>query len=235
MEGEVRFRRGKWRVSDTGSVISNQINCDMLAAFLERNYSGNGNSSVLDLGAGAKPYAPMYETYFSENTEVDVPHGSHDMSGIDVFASADALPLSDESFDCVICTEVLEHCQHPQAVMKEIARVLKPDGRACLTTPFYQQLHEVPYDFYRYTPWALEGFAKDAGLKVESITPRGGYVAVALRILLVPVVKLMKRLPFSRPLRWLMVTLPQKLYLAFRRGGQTYFPLGYVTELRKPR
>ena len=39
------------------------------------------------------------------------------------------------SFDCVICTEVLEHTRDPAAVLAEIARVLKPSGRAVITVP----------------------------------------------------------------------------------------------------
>ena len=45
-----------------------------------------------------------------------------------VRASADALPFADEFFDGIICTDVLVHVPDPQAVISEIARVLKPNG-----------------------------------------------------------------------------------------------------------
>lgn len=46
------------------------------------------------------------------------------------FIEADAhkLPFSDQSFDLIICTEVLEHVQDPKGVLQEIKRVLKPGG-----------------------------------------------------------------------------------------------------------
>ena len=43
-------------------------------------------------------------------------------------ASADALPFPDAYFDGIICTDVLVHVPDPQAVICEIARVLKPNG-----------------------------------------------------------------------------------------------------------
>lgn len=50
------------------------------------------------------------------------------------FRKADAhkLPFKDESFDLVICTEVLEHVINPQGVIAEIKRVLKKDGIAII-------------------------------------------------------------------------------------------------------
>lgn len=41
------------------------------------------------------------------------------------------------SFDQVLCSEVLEHCLRPISVFAGIAHVLKPGGRALLTTPNY--------------------------------------------------------------------------------------------------
>lgn len=54
-----------------------------------------------------------------------------------VHGSADALPFEDDSVDCVICSEVLEHVPENlrASVMTEIARVLKPGGRFIMTVP----------------------------------------------------------------------------------------------------
>lgn len=45
------------------------------------------------------------------------------------------LPYSDASFDLVTCSEVLEHVENYRAVLREIRRVLKPDGVMVVTTP----------------------------------------------------------------------------------------------------
>lgn len=45
------------------------------------------------------------------------------------------LPFDDESFDCVICTEVLEHVYSPYKALDEIHRILKPKGSLILSVP----------------------------------------------------------------------------------------------------
>jgi SAM-dependent methyltransferase len=45
------------------------------------------------------------------------------------------LPFSDHSFDVVICSEVLEHIHDYLSVMKEIRRVLKPNGKLAISIP----------------------------------------------------------------------------------------------------
>lgn len=50
-------------------------------------------------------------------------------------ADALALPFADNSFDKVICSEVLEHIPDYQGVLAEINRVLKPDGLLAVSVP----------------------------------------------------------------------------------------------------
>ncbi len=52
-------------------------------------------------------------------------------------ANADALnlPFADNSFDKIICSEVLEHIPDYQAVLVEIERILKPGGLFCASVP----------------------------------------------------------------------------------------------------
>jgi SAM-dependent methyltransferase len=50
-------------------------------------------------------------------------------------ASAYELPFSDESFDCVILSEVLEHLHEDRRALAEIGRVLKPGGTLALSVP----------------------------------------------------------------------------------------------------
>jgi ubiquinone/menaquinone biosynthesis C-methylase UbiE len=50
-------------------------------------------------------------------------------------ADAERLPFGDAFFDLVICTNSFHHYQHPQEVLREIHRVLKPGGSVCITDP----------------------------------------------------------------------------------------------------
>ena len=50
-------------------------------------------------------------------------------------ASALQLPFADNSFDKVICSEVLEHIPDYEGALKEIQRILKPGGLFCASVP----------------------------------------------------------------------------------------------------
>ena len=60
--------------------------------------------------------------------------------------SAYSLPFSDDSFDLVVCSEVLEHLHDYKDAIKEINRVLKPGG---------QFLASVPAEFPETICWLL--------------------------------------------------------------------------------
>jgi len=53
------------------------------------------------------------------------------------FQQADAtnINLPNDSYDLILCSEVLEHIPHPEECIAEIQRLLKPDGVAVITTP----------------------------------------------------------------------------------------------------
>jgi len=45
------------------------------------------------------------------------------------------LPFADQSFDLIVCSEVLEHIPNYEAALKEVARVLKPGGQLVISVP----------------------------------------------------------------------------------------------------
>jgi SAM-dependent methyltransferase len=52
-------------------------------------------------------------------------------------ASGFTLPFRDESFPCVLCSQVIEHVPKESPILSELVRVLKPGGRLVLGTPDY--------------------------------------------------------------------------------------------------
>ncbi|MBZ4036569.1 class I SAM-dependent methyltransferase [Flavobacterium sp. 17A] len=135
---------------------------------------------VLDSGCGSMPYKQI----ILENRKVESYVGldidtSLNYEGIkpDFLWDGVTMPFENESFDVVISTEVLEHVPNPDAYLSEVRRVLKPGGIFFFTVPFLMSLHEVPHDYYRYTPYALEMIFKRNGFTSTQIVPQGGYNA----------------------------------------------------------
>ncbi len=109
---------------------------------------------LLDIGSGDAPYRELFEhvDYVSHDWENSIHPGARQA---DLVGSAESLPVEAEAFDAVLLTQVLEHVPEPAAVLAEIWRVLVPGGSLFMTAPLNWELHEMPYDFYRYTSEGL--------------------------------------------------------------------------------
>lgn len=62
-----------------------------------------------------------------------------------IVASASELPFKDETFDIVLCTEVIEHLENQKEALAEIFRALKKGGVLVLTTP--NRIYKPLFDF----------------------------------------------------------------------------------------
>lgn len=131
---------------------------------------------VLDAGAGTAPYADVFKHLTYETADYAGTEGK-DYSHIDYACDIVSIPVENECFDLVWCSQTLEHCRDPLAVLQEFYRVLRPGGEAWLTAPFYYEEHEKPWDFYRFTRFAWQHFADVVGFDVIEIEPLEGYYA----------------------------------------------------------
>lgn len=135
---------------------------------------------VLDIGAAdrwlAKSLHPEAR-YFA----LDYPTTAVHRYGTrpDVYADAANLPIATASIDAVVCLETLEHVAELELALAEIARVLKPDGRAFLSMPFLYPIHDAPHDHTRLTEHGWNIHLARAGLRLVTIEPRGSALDVA--------------------------------------------------------
>jgi SAM-dependent methyltransferase len=139
--------------------------------------------SVIDVGAGTKPYLRMINTrttrYCAQDlTPTETNKVGVEQARVDFVSSAERMPLPDDSFDYAICTDVLEHVISPSNVMKEISRILKPGGKAIVTVPMICGEHQQPWHFQNFTRYGMAQLSYESGLVMESISPRGGYGSV---------------------------------------------------------
>jgi SAM-dependent methyltransferase len=63
--------------------------------------------------------------------------------------------IPDESFDVVLCTEVLEHTLNPFGAAKELFRIVRKGGVVCASTPFNFRIHGPLPDCWRFTEHGL--------------------------------------------------------------------------------
>ncbi len=137
---------------------------------------------MLDIGCGYKPYRHLFLPYVDKHIGIDIPVTIHGLEALDIAGTALALPFANDSFDTVLATEVLEHVFMPERMLGEIGRVLRPGGVLILSTPLHEPLHELPYDFFRYTHISLRSLLEQSGFSVRTIERRGGPVVVLVHL-----------------------------------------------------
>jgi SAM-dependent methyltransferase len=125
---------------------------------------------VLDVGSGKhNRYQELFDC--DEYIRMDVVEGED----VDVVGSADSIPFNNESFDSVVSTQVFEHLKFPERAVKEIHRVLKRWGCALITVPQYNELHEEPYDYWRFTKFGICELFERNGFKIIRHAQLGGF------------------------------------------------------------
>lgn len=74
----------------------------------------------------------------------------------------DPLPLPDQSFDVIICMEVVAHLENPRALFREFSRLLHPNGALVLTTPNQESIRALSGLFFGGHFAAFRGIAYPA-------------------------------------------------------------------------
>jgi len=104
---------------------------------------------ILDVGCGSKPYRHLFGPT-EEYLGLDIYAGPE----VDIIAEPDKpWPIPDHCFDVIFASQVLEHVENLDDILKEMNRVLKVGGHLIMTFPFLYNEHGVPYDFRRFTKY----------------------------------------------------------------------------------
>jgi SAM-dependent methyltransferase len=191
---------------------------------------------LADLGCGKVPLYANYRSLVDEVVCVDWAGSPHGGLHLDLEADlGEALPFPDACFDTLVLSDVLEHVPHPEALWREMARLLAPGGHVLLNVPFLYGLHEVPHDYGRYTEFALRRFAEQAGFEVRELTVVGGLLHVLADLLAkplahVPLLGAPLALLVQAPVAWLDRTAAGRRWAA---TSGTRFPLGYFMVARR--
>ena len=105
-------------------------------------------NSILDVGCGngwvAKEFLPKGKQVYSLDISVTNPDKAKKLypneKHFGVAADSFHLPFSNDSFDCVIASEIIEHVFDPAEFVKELFRVVKKGGSLVITTPYKEKI-----------------------------------------------------------------------------------------------
>lgn len=233
------LRGGQLRASrDSSEVgVASRLIADRVAAVYGKYLPKFARGRLLDLGCGKVPLFLAYRDHVDDVTCVDWGSGLHDTVYLDVEQDiSEELPFADGDFDTIILSDVLEHIAEPTKVWSQLARLLGPDGYLLLNVPYYYPIHEEPYDYYRYTEFALRRFATDAGLDLVILEPLGGSPEILADLM----AKNVAALPIVGP--WLAALVQAAASLLTKTGPgmklsaktAKWFPLGYFLVAQKP-
>ncbi len=139
---------------------------DMVYEYIPKYLKGR----TLDVGAGNMKYKEFIEQHCNEYLTLDI------QGDVDYIASADNMPIKNNSFDSILSFQMFEHVEKPKEIVSEMYRILRNNGVAIVTVPFMCPEHADPYDFQRYTPNGLVALFDYKNFEVvESMKYTGPY------------------------------------------------------------
>lgn len=219
--------------------IASRLISDLTAELYQKHFPTHCRGRLVDLGCGKVPFYEAYRDHVDSVTCVDWPGSLHGSHHIDVAHDLNQpLPFGSSEFDTILLSDVLEHIAEPHRLCAEMARILRPGGKCLMNTPFFYWLHEVPFDFYRYTEFGLRNLLEKAGFRVVLLTPTGG----SLEIFADLISKHLLRFPLIGSLAaswiqqcvWMLRRIP--VMRRFSQNSAARFPLSYflIAEKRDP-
>lgn len=217
--------------------IGSQLVTNLVAAQYGENLKRFAQGRLIDLGCGQVPLFAAYSPYVTDITCVDWHNSLAPSAFLDHMCDiSDSLPFHTGEFDTIVLSDVLEHIPRPEQLWHEMFRILATGGKLIMNVPFYYWLHGTPYDYYRYTEFALRRFADVSGFKVLVLSPVGGVAEVLTDI----VAKVLAKVPFGG--RSLSSGIQEAVRIIGSTGrGQSLraktgvlFPLGYFLVAEKP-
>jgi SAM-dependent methyltransferase len=82
--------------------------------------------------------------------------------------------MDDASADLVLVPNLVHHVADQDRLFAEMARVVRPGGQAFVFEPLVRELHQIPDDYVRYTPYGMGDILRRHGFEVERVRNEGG-------------------------------------------------------------
>lgn len=131
-------------IADDFDSIMNMYDTNRRIEVIFDDFLGNENLKdklLLDAGCGTGLFTKRAIERESKVTSVDIARKLVEITKKKnpttnaIEASVLELPFEDNTFDYVISSDVIEHTSNPYNATRELIRVLKPEGKICITVP----------------------------------------------------------------------------------------------------
>jgi SAM-dependent methyltransferase len=149
-----------------GSYHTIKIQLQVYQSILSKYAKGD----LIDLGCGRVPYFECYRNNVSKVVCADRVANEFTDTTIDLNSP---YPWESASFDTVLLSDVINHIYDFRNLISECSRILRPGGNLIVFTPFLYWISEAPYDFHRFTRFALERNCEEHHLKVAELFSYG--------------------------------------------------------------
>ena len=181
--------------SGSGGKHSRELYVDVLQKLDQFSFN-----NLLDIGCGTGNLLLLLSSkYEAQLSGVDLSKNMLEIAQNKLGEKADLrvgdsenLPFDDDTFDIITCTDSFHHYPHPENVLKEVKRVLKPKGRLLIADPYaptpFRQLANIYMHFSKsgdvkiYCEDEIRKLLENAGFKSiewEQIAGKNAFIVTA--------------------------------------------------------
>lgn len=230
-EGKLSYSKNRLEVGYSSRLLVNLI-ADFYSKMLPKYVKGR----LIDLGCGLAPLYAAYKNYATDVTCVDWANDSSQSPYIDMEQDLNQqLNFENESFETVLLSDVLEHIRKPDFLLCEIHRILSPEGILLMNVPFFYWIHDKPFDYFRYTEFALKAMLIENGFEIVQFQALGGSPEVLADVSS----KVIARIPFIGAIYAVIAQKTASWFVKTRWGhnlsqrSSKTFPLAYAVVAKK--
>ncbi|RJP32901.1 MAG: class I SAM-dependent methyltransferase [Candidatus Omnitrophota bacterium] len=186
----------------------------------------------LDAGAGRMAYRQTIKETVEDYIAMDI----RPRTGLHAAGSVLEMPWKRESFDSILCLQVLEHVPDPRKALCEFYCCLKPGGFLIFSAPHLAYLHNEPHDYFRFTKHGIRFLLERAGFSVEEIIPAGGLLSFLVHIPSMFIKALFSPIPVINRCVYGFNSIVSRVvvWLDERVETRKLFALNYIAVARKP-
>ena len=148
--------------------------------------TGIAAGTILDVGCGTGAFLNKMNKSGWQVTGVEPDAGARktaaDLYGLNIEPSANLYNLPEAHYDAITLWHVLEHVHDIHGHLKELARLLKKDGKLFIAVPNYTSADakqykemwaafDVPRHLYHFSPHSMNVVLNKHGLKIRKMKP----------------------------------------------------------------